>query len=398
MNSFFAAYRKCFFTLLFGVCLITGYHQVAAQSCHLRISLLTCGSGEDLYATFGHSAVRVIDSVNGGDYVFNYGTFDVDTPHFYWKFMRGRLMYSLSVSDFPDFMVEYHAEKRTVTEQVLNLSCQDKEMIWQFLRVNYMPQNRYYKYDFLFDNCSTRIRNIFTRIFGPGWKVADIVPRKDLSFRELINSYLGQKPWERLGINLMFGKSTDRAMTRQEIMFLPRYLETGLDSSLINGKPLVKSSRLIYDPGPQPEEHDPFYLHPLFWLTLLSALIIILSFNTQWRAAGALMPWIDRFLFFLTGLLGIFLLFMWFGTDHRVCRWNYNLLWAFPFNLIFSFFVQRDTRGVKRYATLVIVLNLFLLLGWFVMPQQLPLAVIPLVAALVVRAWHILSRPRLKLL
>jgi hypothetical protein len=103
-------------------------------------------------------------------------------------------------------------------------------------------------------------------------------------------------------------------------------------------------------------------------------------------------------LFFLTGLLGIFLLFMWFGTDHRVCRWNYNLLWAFPFNLIFSFFVQRDTRGVKRYATLVIVLNLFLLLGWFVMPQQLPLAVIPLVAALVVRAWHILSRPRLKLL
>lgn len=289
-------------------------------------------------------------------------------------------------------MEEYHEEKRKVTEQVLNLSCAEKEAIWQFLRYNYLPENRYYKYDFLFDNCSTRIRDIIRRIFGPAWKVKDIVPEKGLSFRSIINHYLRTKPWERLGINLMFGTSTDAAMTRSEIMFLPRYLEEGFDSSTVQGRPLVQEKRVVYDPGPRPPETYPFYLHPLFWLTLLGAFIIVLTFRPSWKMARVLLPWIDRFLFFLTGVLGVFLLFMWLGTDHRVCRWNYNLLWAFPFNLVFSFFLHRRTPGVKKYALLVILLNLFLLLGWFELPQQLPLAVLPLLAALVVRSWSIFSR------
>src|SRR5690606_5550069 len=140
--------------------------------------------GDDLYATFGHSAVRVTDSSAGIDYVFNYGTFDFDTPHFYWKFVRGKLMYSLSAMDFPTFMQAYREEGRSVTEQVLNLSCPEKEMIWQFLQQNYLPENRDYKYDFLYDNCSTRIRDIFDKIFGPGWVVSNIIPEKGLTFRE----------------------------------------------------------------------------------------------------------------------------------------------------------------------------------------------------------------------
>src|SRR5690606_29408908 len=99
----------------------------------------------------------------------------------------------------------------------------------------------------------------------------------------------------------------------------------------------------------------------------------------------AVLPWIDRCMFFLSGLLGVFLLFMWFGTDHQVCRWNFNLLWALPFNLIFSFYLHKNSRRVKSYASLVILLNFILLIGWFVLPQQLPLAVIPLLSILVVR-------------
>lgn len=396
MNLLFPTRRTSFGFLLL-ILAAVAYFPVAAQPCHMRISLLTCGRGEDLYATFGHSAVRVIDSSDGADYVFNYGTFDVSTPHFYWKFVRGRLMYSLSVSDFPSFMEEYHEDKREVTEQVLNLSCGEKEAIWQFLRYNYLPENRYYKYDFLFDNCSTRIRDIIGRMFGPAWKVADIVPEKGLSFRSIINRYLRTKPWERLGIDLMFGASTDAAMSSRQIMFLPRYLEEGFDSSRVNGKPLVAAKQVVYDPGPRPAATFPFYLHPLFWLTLLGAFIILLTFKHSWRVSRALLPWIDRFLFFFTGLLGVFLLFMWFGTDHRVCRWNYNLLWAFPFNLVFSFFLHRKTQGVSRYALLVILLNLFLLLGWFELPQQVPLAVLPLMAALVVRAWSLFGTSGLKL-
>lgn len=368
-----------------------------AQPCHLRISLITVGTGNELYATFGHSAIRVIDSSDGGDYVFNYGTFDFDTPHFYWKFIRGKLMYSLSVENFPDFMAEYYQEKRKVTEQLLNLSCAEKKTIWRFLQYNYLPQNRDYKYDFLFDNCSTRIRDIFVRVFGPGWKYPNIIPESNLSFRTEINRYLRKKPWERLGINLMFGESTDDSMNSSQIMFIPAFLEKGVANSTINGKPLVEKTQVLYNPGPQPDNGFPFYFQPLFWLVLLAIFITIISFNRQWLISRKLTPWIDRCLFFLSGLLGLFLVFMWFGTDHHVCRWNYNLLWAFPLNIIYSFFVQKNTSRVKKYAGFIILLNLFLLFGWFVLPQQIPAEVLPVVAMLFVRAWHILSRPKLVL-
>lgn len=370
---------------------------VSAQPCHLRISLITVGTGNELYATFGHTAIRVIDSTDSEDYVFNYGTFDFDTPHFYWKFVRGKLMYSLSVAYFNDFMSEYYQEKRKVTEQVLNLTCAEKETIWQFLQNNYLPQNRDYKYDFLFDNCSTRIRDIFVRVFGPGWKYPNIVPEPELSFRTEINRYLSNKPWEKLGINLMFGKSTDDTMNSSQIMFIPDFLEKGVGSSTLNNKPLVESTQVLYDPGPQPDNSFPVYLEPLFWLVILAIFIVVISFNRQWLISRKLLPWVDRCLFFLTGLLGLFLLFMWFGTDHGVCRWNFNLLWAFPLNIVYSFYVHKNTSGVRKYAGWVILLCFFLLFGWYVLPQQLPLAVLPIIAMLFVRAWHILGRHKLSL-
>lgn len=395
MNQLVPSRFRTFF--LACILVVSAAGGLRAQSCRLRVSLLTCASGEDLYATFGHSAVRVIDSSDGMDYVFNYGTFDMDTPHFYWKFVRGRLMYSLSVSDFPSFMQEYYVEKRKVTEQVLHLSCAEKAAVWQFLRQNYQPANRYYKYDFLFDNCATRIRDIFTGIFKQDLQVADIVPVPGLSFREIINEYLTNKPWERLGINLMFGKRTDAAMDAQSIQFLPHYLAEAFDSATVSDRPLVGEKKTVYDPGLLPASHYPFTSQPLLWFSLLAIGVILLSFYRDNALSRILTPWVDRCLFFLTGVLGCFLLFMWFGTDHRVCAWNYNLLWAFPPNVVFSFYAHRATRGVKRYATWVILLNLVLLLGWFVLPQQLPPAALPFVAMLVVRAWRILTRPRLKL-
>lgn len=392
MNIFIPVYRKWLISFLCTLPFIFHAQTVSAQPCRLQVSLITIGIGDDLYATFGHSAVRVTDSSAGTDYVFNYGTFDFDTPHFYWKFVRGKLMYSLSVLNYPDFMEEYRGEQRSVTEQVLNLSCAEKEMIWQFLQHNYLPENRDYQYDFLYDNCSTRIRDIFDRIFGPGWVVTDIIPEEGLTFREIINRYLKNSPWERLGINIMFGKGTDRAMDKAQIMFLPDYLMAGADSSGVNGKPFVAEKKVLYTP-PNEEAHAyPFFLYPLLWLALLAVAVILLSFNRQAKASRLILPWVDRCLFFLTGLLGCFLLFMWFGTDHKVCAWNFNLFWAFPFNLAFSFYLQRPSPGVKRYAVLVLLLNLFLLLSWFVLPQQMLPEFVPIIAMLAVRAWGILAR------
>lgn len=130
----------------------------AQDSSRLRISLLTCTPGEELYSTFGHSALRVTDSNAVTDLVYNYGTFNFDDEGFYLKFARGKLLYYVSVELFRDFAANYQYENRGITEQVLNLSGEEKIRMRHFLEENLQPQNRYYKYDFFFDNCTTRLR------------------------------------------------------------------------------------------------------------------------------------------------------------------------------------------------------------------------------------------------
>jgi hypothetical protein len=130
----------------------------AQDSSHIRISLLTCTPGDELYSTFGHSALRVTDSSSVSDIVFNYGTFNFDDPGFYIKFIRGKLLYYVSTADFPDFKEEYQNTNRGMTEQVLNLSAPEKLALMHFVYNNAKEQNRYYQYDFFLDNCTTRLR------------------------------------------------------------------------------------------------------------------------------------------------------------------------------------------------------------------------------------------------
>lgn len=400
-QTFISFFRNSLLLTLLGISLSVRAQTATSNSTDenlfidsLQISLITCGPGEDLYSTFGHSAVRVQDYTTGGDYVFNYGTFDFSTPHFYLKFVRGRLMYFLSVQNFKDFIGVYVAENRKVTEQVLQLSPTEKEAVFQFLQHNYQPTNRYYKYDFLFDNCSTRIRDIFTKLFGKdNLEVTDIIPEEDLTFRQIIDSYLRKSPWERLGINLMFGKKADQQMTNMQIMFLPYYLMEGMDHATLNGKPLVENTATLYTPTPHPESVYPFYKYPLFWFSLGAVFIVLLSFSKS-AFSRLLLPWVDRCLFFLTGLLGCFLVFMWLGTDHQITVWNFNILWLLPFNLIFSFYFYKNTPWVRNYAILLLCINIIILAGWYVLPQQLPLVAIPVIVVLSVRAWQIISPSR----
>jgi len=357
----------------------------------LQISLITSGPGNDLYTAFGHTAIRVQDFSSGGDFVFNYGTFDFSTDHFYWKFTRGRLMYFLSVQKFPLFLQAYKAEGRKLTEQILNLSKAEKHHIFNYLRVNYKPENRFYKYNFLSDNCATRIRDIIGDSYGKSWKIDNIIPEKGLSFRDIINAYLDNSPWERLGINLMFGKRADEAMTNKEIMFLPKYLMVGFQHSSINGHSLVKTKKILNNPHSEKAPY-PFYLRPIFWFSLLCLFILILSFSKSNKFSNKLLPWIDRCLFFLSGLLGCFLVFMWFGTDHGITKWNYNILWLFPVNIFFSFHFFKDKKWVKTYAIFIVAVNLILLATFLILPQELPFALLPFMAVLGVRALKIISR------
>ncbi|MBX5438745.1 MAG: DUF4105 domain-containing protein, partial [Thermoflavifilum sp.] len=230
----------------------------------LRVSVLTCGTGSELYTLFGHSAIRVIDSSRGLDLVFNYGTFDFSDPHFYWKFIRGKLLYFLSVQDFPSFYQEYVQDQRAVREQVLDLPASVKQQIEEALFLNAQPENRFYRYDFIFDNCTTRIRDLLQRAIGSGlqWHLRK---QEIITFRQALHPYLQRVPWVELGINLMLGARADQPIRGQQMMFLPDSLEWALSQASFAGRPLVKEQLTIYQPHHQPDDNGLF--SP--WLVML---------------------------------------------------------------------------------------------------------------------------------
>lgn len=363
--------------LLFAIVLLKS---VSAQtdSSHLRISLLTCSPGEELYSTFGHTALRIVDSIKQTDIVYNYGTFDFDDPDFYMKFTRGKLDYFLSVQSLPEFLYEYLAEKRDVIEQELRLPGNAKLSIAKALSENMMGANRYYKYDFLYNNCTTRIRDILSKYAG--LTVTKLLVPKNTTFRNMLHEYLdkGGEPWSKLGIDLLLGSPIDKKATIDQSMFLPEYLMKGIDSS----SPGIIKNRSLINSGTQVTPRNNYW--PVYLFSAYCLVMIALSF-LQNKFAGYVIRLTDFLLLSVTGLIGFLLLFMWFGTNHKACGGNYNLLWALPTNLFAALVLWKKPKWIGKYFTFCSVWYSLLLITWFWLPQQLNFAFIPIAFLLLFR-------------
>lgn len=347
------------------------------DSCELRISLITCSPGAELYSTFGHSALRIVDKSTGTDIIYNYGVFDFYDPDFYAKFVRGKLLYFLDQENFSDFLYNYSADNRSVSEQVLNLSCPEKEAMQEFLFTNLRPENRQYKYDFLFDNCTTRLRDLVLTKSGKIYQTAEILSNKPTSFRNHIHYYLdlNRMHWSKLGIDLLLGAKLDRHMNASEAMFLPDYLEKGFDSSR-STLPLVEQKIPLYIKK-EPSEINHFsFTAPGFLFSLFLIVVFALSF-LKFNGAKTILALTDFLLFLITGLLGVLLVFMWAGTDHQICANNYNLLWALPTHLLAAFYIRKNSFFVKKYFLFTAILSSILLISWYFLPQELNPAFIP---------------------
>lgn len=359
----------------------------ANDSCSLQISLLTCSPGSELYSTFGHSAIRLKDPSTNTDIVFNYGTFNFDDPGFYRKFTQGKLDYFLSVSDYSAFIESYKEEKRGVYEQILNLTCPQNRRLQLALQENALPEHRFYRYDFIKDNCTTRIRNLLQSLIDSITLIKFILPQ-NATPRKLIHHYLeqGHKQWSKLGIDVLLGSKIDQKLNVSGTMFLPEYLMKGLDEMTIPGKrPLVarKHELLTYGREPEPSKLN----KPLLVISLIT-LIMALVYTSKFKK-GSLVYLFDTLLFSVTGLIGVLLCFMWWGTNHEACSSNYNLLWALPFNLIAFPFVRKGSGWIKLYCILLAVISSLLLLLWPWLPQQLNVAIVPLVMLLLLRSLQI---------
>lgn len=377
----------CRILFLIHFSLLTIHYSFAQDSSHLRISLLTCSPGDDLYATFGHSAYRIVDSSKAyndsyRDIVYNYGTFNFDDGFwFYIKFARGNLLYYVSVEDFQGFKETYQFTNRGITEQVLNLIPAEKITIQQFLNNNLREENKYYKYDFFFDNCTTRLRDILKKNHDSAFTTKPVMPA-GTTFRQAIYEYLDKndKQWSKLGIDLLLGQPCDRVMTAEEMQFLPDNLMKSLDSA---DHPLILSHQELYPFNGESGKGSVF--NPLVIFSVLLIVIASISLSKN-KFAQRFLQGFDGILFFCTGLLGIIMVLMWFGTDHSMAKNNFNLLWAWPTNIIIAFFVNSNKSWVKRYFALTSVALVLVLMAWFFLRQHLNVSLIPFVLLLIYRS------------
>ena len=372
-----------FFSIIFSTQTYGQYLSDAAT-----ISLLTGSPGTELYSTFGHSAIRIQDTDQNLDIVFNYGTFDFSTPNFYLKFTQGKLLYKLSVEEFNNFQYGFQYENRSVVEQVLNLDKPQKENFYLLLLENYKPENRYYKYDFFFDNCATRIRDLMPAAFGADFRYnyPESWKEDEMTFRNLIDLYLVNHHWSDFGIDLALGLPTDGIATPSDYMFLPDYLMEGFGTATIvrNGErlPFVLSTREIVPK----KEMTPsvFFITPLrlgwafFALTLA---ISFLGFKNNWS-----FRWFDMIFFSLIGMIGWVVFLLDFFTDHIATKNNLNMLWAVPVHFpIFLFWGKLPEKVQKGYVWIFLIINFIILVFWKVFPQNYHEAFIPLILSMELR-------------
>ena len=378
--------------LLFIIAYNASTQPPVVDTCGIRISLLTCTPGDELYTTFGHSALRVIDRRDGTEAIFNYGTFDFEDPiKFYKNFVKGKLLYYVSLDNTNRFLAEYDHFGRGVTEQVLNLTCDEKDRFVKALFENAKEENKYYRYDFNYDNCTTRLRDMLEKATGKTLQTTIQLTSSETTFRDLIHEYLdkGHQYWSKLGIDILLGSPLDTRVTNREAMFLPDYLMLAFDSSSYNGKPLVEE-KLQLLPQRAASEGIPFFT-PLIVFGIVWLIIALLGLVKS-RGVTIFLNVFDTLFFFLCGLMGVLLLFMWFGTEHAMARNNFNLLWALPTHLVAAPLIMSNKQWVKKYFYITSLYCLGLLAAWFFLPQGMNNALLPIVAIMLVRSAVISKR------
>jgi hypothetical protein len=353
-----------------------------------KVSILTIAPGTDLYALFGHNAIRVQDLITGDDMTYNYGTFDFDTPNFAIKFMRGKLPYALTKAPMQNFLYEYNQTKRGVIEQELVLDSAQTMKIIDLLETNALPENRLYMYDFLFDNCATRVRDIIEASSASPIKYdeSNFTPK---TYRNQLHEYLENYPWTKFGIDLIVASPADGNTDMRTQMFLPDYLNSHFSTSRIQKD---SSNLLLAKPSKEvlffeSDEQFGSIFTPRNFFGLLAVLLLGFYFLplTKDFVIGAAQTW-----FVVLGIASLLIIFMWFGTDHKTTKDNFNLIWISPVYMFLPFV------GRKLSIVLGSVIALFTIASCFVsLPQAMPImTVLPLL--LVALAIYIYHQARLK--
>ncbi len=355
-----------------------------------EVSIITVGPGKEVFTAFGHSALRISDPALNMDQIYNYGTFSF-ADGFYFKFTKGEMDFWLSVVPFAQ---EYYSwtilENRSLTQQTLNLSLKQKNDLFQFLNWNALPENRVYRYDYFYDNCSNRIDNALKKVldesvkFQPE-KVTQSRNTLGNSIRQLTHSYLTEDPWGELGIETCLGMEMDKKITPEQYKFLPDYLMWNYDEAITKSqggwKPLVTQKTVLFEPTKDADKSAP---GPVFVFSALLILGLVISLPSLHNNIAARL--FDFSIFFVTGVIGMLILFLWFFTTHHA-QDNLNILWASPLNLFvgFLFLRKRSSVGLIRFCLIYGIWLVVLVVFSPILPQDFNPSYLPIFLLLIVR-------------
>lgn len=329
----------------------------------VEFSLLTCQPHDEVYSLYGHTAIRMVDKNRRVDIVANWGVFDSSKPNFVLRFVFGLTDYMMGVLPTEIFLAEYRHFGSGVYQQRLNLTLHEKKSLMESLENNFLPENREYRYNFIFDNCTSRARDVIVEsLDGHVYYRPTEMQRGDRSFRELIHWKNSDYPWAALGNDLLLGVQADRNTDVSERQFLPEVLMADFDSCIVvredgTQKVLVDSAYWVLQPSESKLiTMDGFPLSPFFCSLMLLTIVVIISI-IEYLVLHKHLYIIDRFMFFVFGFLGLVLFAMIF-SQHPTVRINMQILMFCPFLLLLAFVPKCWDMG---YKVIFVCLGLFFL-------------------------------------
>jgi hypothetical protein len=350
-----------------------------------KVFLLTISPGTATYSIYGHSALRIINPEQNTDLVFNWGIFDFSTPNFVWKFAKGRLMYELGVDTYDKFLQIYFFEQRWVQSQRINLDNDEISRLYELINENLKPENVKYHYDFFYDNCSTRIRDILEKSVGAKLLYPPEERKGIPTFRDKIGEYQMPYPWLKLGVDLLIGTPGDKKASFRERMFLPIDMQTGLSDAVISrdGKmiPLLQNPETVLEFNP-PEKKQIFYTSPIFVFSLLLIGFILFSAFYRNKKANKIL---DIVVFSIFSILALLMIFFNFFSDHPQLKWNLNMIWLNPF-IILCLASVAFNRDWQIWFRIVFFMALLLTVILLIFPGAFNNAFIPLLLILLLRS------------
>ncbi len=348
------------------------------------VYLITCAPGDETYSIYGHNALRICIRGTDIDRVYNWGIFDFSTPNFAFRFAKGRLDYMLGSYSYDTFIHEYITEGRAVWSQTLNLTTAEKEKLFALINENLKPENVKYRYDFFFDNCATRIRDIL--VASASDTIIFPVKEKQKSFRQLVDPNQKVLPWIDFGADMLLGLQADRKASPADEMFLPAYLMENLAASVIvhdnNREPIVGEPVTVVDLPPASPAGPAWMPQLVFYLVLL--FVILVTFIPGKPLPGRLT---DIVLYIIYSVLALLLIFTNFFSEHDALHFNLLILGINPLIPVLTGYILAGKKAVML-SRIALIISLLWIPVSLIAGQGINPALIPLVLIIMVRLFR----------